>query len=197
MKSFGIVLCAAVVAASFIGDDATAERKGIRGRYLVVDDGVSLGDYRGALLIIEPAEITSDQYRSVATEDVRRTSEDLLREKLEKLGVFAEILTEIPAAAPEGRKILKAKTRLTLQHGSRATRFLISFGAGKSKLHIRIDFIDARTGKHVAFFNGYGSGAGILGWQGGAVQRMARDDLRENYNKLARLLLNSMDRNAP
>lgn len=188
-KIFFLVCLALLLA----GGDAYAKKKGVKGRYLVVDDGVSLRDYVGAIVILEQAEIISDKDKPVDTEDVRATSDGMLREKLGEAGIFGDILSEIPLDAPKGRAIIKIKTRLTIQHGSRAARFIIGFGAGKSKLHIRIDFIDAKTGKHLAMFNGYGTGMGIMSFQAGGVQRMSRDDLQENYAKLVRLLLDEME----
>ena len=72
-------------------------------------------------------------------------------------------------------------------------RFWVGMGAGKSKLHIRIDFVDVKSGAKLAYFNGYGTGAGAASISGGNVQRLAGDDLDENYEELAKLLRQRME----
>jgi hypothetical protein len=72
-------------------------------------------------------------------------------------------------------------------------RFWVGMGAGKSKLHVRIDIVDARTGEKLGAFNGYGTGAGIWSMSGGGVQRMARDDLDESYSDFGELLREAMN----
>ncbi len=168
------------------------KKKGSKGRYLEVRDGVDLGDYQQALVILEPAEIISDKDRPVDTESVRRTSDDALREHLTSTRLFGEIVSTVPLELPDKQPILRLTTKLTLQHGSQAMRFWIGAGAGKSKLHILIDITDARSGKQLGYFNGYGTGAGLWSVSGGGVQRMARDDLDESYTKLAEYLLEAM-----
>ncbi len=196
MKKNGAVLVAAslMVAAS---SAATAERihgergAGLKGRYLAVEDGVILSAYRGALVILEPAEITADKDQPVDNEAVRATSDQLLRETLASVGSFGTIASSPPLELPNG-PIVRITTTLTLQHGSQAMRFWVGAGAGKSKLHVRIDFYDARTGQALGYFNGYGTGSGTWSMSGGGVQRMARDDLEENYDDLAEHLRAAM-----
>jgi len=161
------------------------KKPGVKGRYLEVESGVNLGDYAGALLILEPAEIVADKDRPVDTESVRTVSGDSLSRWIRTF--FPDIVSEVPLELPD-REIVRARTRLTLQHGSQAMRYWVGMGAGKSKLHVAIEFMDARTGKRIAYFNGYGSGSGAFSWSGGGVQRMARDDLSEIYTKLAEYL---------
>ncbi len=164
------------------------KKKGSKGRYLEVEDGVDLGSYRGALVILEAAEITSDKDKPVDTESVRATSDDTLREQLRAAGLFGDIVAAPPLELPADKPILRITTKLTLQHGSQAMRFFVGAGAGKSKLHIQIEIFDARKGALLATFNGYGTGAGFWSISGGGVQRMARDDLEESYIKLAEYL---------
>jgi hypothetical protein len=116
------------------------------------------------------------------------TSDDALREALTQTRLFGEIVSAVPLELPATQPILRLTTKLTLQHGSQAMRFWVGGGAGKSKLHIRLDIVDARSGKQLGYFNGYGTGAGLWSMSGGGVQRMARDDLAESYQKLGEYL---------
>ncbi|MCP4204980.1 MAG: DUF4410 domain-containing protein [bacterium] len=164
------------------------KKKGSKGRYLETADGVRLADYSGALVILEPAEILSDKDRPVDTESVRATSDASLRQHLASTGLFGRIISVAPPELPVGVAVVRVATRLTLQHGSQAMRFWAGGGAGKSKLHIHIGLSDARSGDRIGYFNGYGTGTGIWSISGGGVQRMARDDLEENYAKLGEYL---------
>lgn len=172
------------LAATVIGE----QKPGIKGRYLVVEDGAALPSYRGALVILEPAEILADKDQPVDNEAVRAASDQLLRETLQATALFGSIAATAPLQLPEQQPILRITTKLTLQHGSQAMRFWVGAGAGKSKLHIRIDIYDARSGQALAYFNGYGAGGGEWSLSGGGVQHMALDDLEENYDHLAEYL---------
>jgi hypothetical protein len=169
------------------------KKKGIKGRYLEITDNSGLSAYREALVIIDPAEIVSDKEQPVDTESVRVTSDDFLAEKLSQTGLFSSVVSAVPLELPEDQPILRMTTHLTLQHGSQAMRFWVGMGAGKSKLHVRIDIVDARTGEKLGAFNGYGTGAGIWSMSGGGVQRMARDDLDESYSDFGELLREAMN----
>lgn len=166
------------------------KKPGIKGRYLAIADGVDLSAYRKALVILEPAEIVADKDRPVDTESVRTTSDEMLRASLAASGLFGTAVSSPPLALPEG-PVVRVATKLTLEHGSQAMRFWVGAGAGKSKLHVRVDLFDAKTGATLGYFNGYGTGAGLWSMSGGGVQRMARDDFEENYSKLAEYLVSA------
>lgn len=181
--------------AGLVDAGVTGEKKkgGVKGRYLDIESGVHLRDYRGALVILEPAEIIADKDKPVDNEAVRSTSDEVLREKLQAAGVFGELVSAAPTKLPADRPAIRLSTKLTLEHGSQAMRFFVGAGAGKSKLHIRVGLVDAASGKPLGYFNGYGTGAGLVSISGGGVQRMARDDLDENYTKFAELLQEQMN----
>ncbi len=52
---------------------------------------------------------------------------------------------------------------------------------------IRVEITDARTGKQLGHFNGYGTGR--TWFPEGGVPYMARNDLNKNYKKLAEYLI--------
>ena len=163
------------------------KKKGIKGRYIEVESGVSLADYRGALVLLGSTEVVTDRDRPEDREHVRRASVDHLRYQLESSGLFDAVVSTLPPTLPAEQPVLELQTALSLRYGSQKKRFWIGFGAGKSKLHIRIDILDARSGSKLGYFNGYGTGAT---WSpGGGVPFMAAHDLAKNYLKLAEYLV--------
>ena len=163
------------------------KKKGVKGKYMVIESGVNLADYRGALVILGSTEVVMDRDRPADREQVRRASVDHLRYQLESLDVFGAVVSVPPAELPAGQPVLELKTALNLRYGSQKKRFWIGFGAGKSKLHIRIDILDAKSGQQLGYFNGYGTGAT---WSpGGGVPFMAAHDLAKSYFKLAEYLV--------
>ena len=187
-KLFAVCIMGALLSTIASAEIVGTKKKGLKGRYLDLEPGVNFSDYRGAMIILEPAEITTDKDRAVDTESIRTTSDDLLKEKLLNLGLFGEVISTAPLVITEGQQILRVKTKLTIQYGSEAMRFWVGMGAGKSKSHIRLDFFDALTGKSLGYFNGYGTGAGSWSVSGGGAQWLARDDLEENYQELIELV---------
>lgn len=186
-------LFACVVILAGLASEAAARgnRKGPNDLYLEVDPGARLADYRGATVIVEPAAIEADQDRPQDNERVRSDADKLLEEALKNSKIFSAVATGAPAELPEGR-VLRATVHLNFEYGSRLARAVIKFGAGKSKIHIHLDLTDARTGRHVAYFNGYGAGVGYMTLAGGNAVKLAYEDVEDNYEKLARLLNEQM-----
>jgi hypothetical protein len=84
MRVLGILVSALLcITASPVCSEVFGDKEsGVKGRYLEVEAGVNLRDYREAIVILEPAEIVSAKDKPVDTEAVRTTSGQLLREKL-------------------------------------------------------------------------------------------------------------------
>jgi hypothetical protein len=179
---------ALVLGVMLAGAGFAQKKPGIKGRYLELEPGSDLRAFMDALVVVEEAEIVADKDAPVDNEAVRLMSDEHLVQTLRGPGLFTKVVNSMPAALPTDRAVLRVTTKLTLQHGSQAMRFWVGAGAGKSKLHIRVTFFDASSGAKVAWFNGYGTGAGFSSPAGGGIQRMAGDDLRENYAELAKLL---------
>jgi hypothetical protein len=178
-------LFASVVWAETVEEVYGNKKKGIKGRYLVVSDGVDLATYRGAIVILEPLEIRADKDRPVDDESIKVNAENAIRERLDQLkeiGFFQRIVTSAPLDMPADARVVRMEPRLSIQYGSQAMRAFVGFGAGKSATHLRIDFIDARTGDLLGYFNGYGTGSGYWSFSGGSAQRMAADDLQESMS---------------
>ena len=185
------VLSAAVIALVVLtfGDvSATTygkKKKGLKGRYLVVDDGVDITKYRGAIVILETTTVQSDKNKPVDIEMIRTATDEMLRKRLAVLkssGVFDRVVSTAPLELPDGIPVLRLQPSIQVQHGSQAMRVFVGMGAGRSKTHIRIEIFDARTGEHLAYFNGYGSGSGSWTFTGGNTARMAQDDVEESFD---------------
>jgi hypothetical protein len=167
------------------------EKKGLKGRYLVVDDGVDTSKYGGAIVILEPTLVEFDKDRPVDNETIRDAADDMLRERLTGLknaGLFDSIVSSTPLELPIDKPILRLQPEIQIQHGSQAMRVFVGMGAGKSKTHIRVEIFDARSGEHIGYFNGYGSGSGAWTFTGGDTSRMAQDDFEESFNLFAEYL---------
>jgi hypothetical protein len=190
-RVFPVFACVVILAGLASEASARGNKKGPDDLYLEVDPGVRLADFRGTTVILEPATIEADGDRPKDNEVVRSNSDELLAAALKNSKLFSAVVTGAPADLPEGR-VLRATTRLTMEYGSRLARAIIKFGAGKSKIHIHLDLTDARTGQHVAFFNGYGAGVGFMTFAGGNAVKLAKEDLEDNYEELSSLLEEKM-----
>lgn len=174
---------------AFAFGDASAttygkKKKGLKGRYLTIDEGVDLTKYRGAIVILETTTVKADKNRPVDNETIRTATDEMLRNRLNELkgyGVFDRVVATAPLELPDGIPVLRMQPSIEIQHGSQAMRVFVGMGAGKSKTHIRIEIFDARTGEHLGYFNGYGSGSGSWTFTGGNTSRMAQDDVEESF----------------
>ena len=187
---FLICLCAASLLFCAVADAEIVgtKKKGLKGRYLDLEPAVNFRDYHNALIVLDPAEITSDKDRPVDTESIRKISYEVLTEKLKLLSLFGDVVEIAPLKISDDMKILRIQATLTLQYGSEAMRFWVGMGAGKSKTHIRLDIFDALTGQKLGYYNGYGTGAGSWSMSGGGAQWLAQDDLEENYQRFVELI---------
>jgi len=174
----------------FVFSDASAttygkKKKGLKGRYLTIDEGVDITSYRGAIVILESTTVKADKNKPVDNETIRNATDEMLRQRLVELkaqGVFNRVVATAPLELPAGVPVLRMQPSIEIQHGSQAMRVFVGMGAGKSKTHVRVEIFDARTGEHLGYFNGYGSGSGSWTFTGGNTSRMAQDDVQESFN---------------
>ena len=186
-----IFYCVLLVLFLLPASDGVAEtygkkKKGLKGRYLVINDGVDASKYRGATVIVEPTEVQSDKNKE-DDEIVRLAADEMLWQRLNELkdlGVFDRVVSTDPGEMTDDKPILRLKPNITLQYGSKTARALVGMGAGKSKTIIRIEIFDGRSGDHIGYFNGYGSGSAwfVGGSTGAGVSTMAQDDIEESFN---------------
>lgn len=64
------VLIAGTLCASAGATTYGQKKKGVKGRYLELGNDVDLNQYQGALVILDPAEITANRDRPVDTESI-------------------------------------------------------------------------------------------------------------------------------
>lgn len=162
----------------------------IKGRWLRVEDVAALKAYEGVYIGDLESDIQWKKKQNEAPID-----EDLLDEKLrEKLAMnlkssgFFGTYHESPPSAGNGR-IVRLDCSLVVEPGSRAARWAVGFGAGKSRSILEIHLRDHQTGEELGLYHGYGVGSG-MGFKlaGGSARKMTYDDIEENSKKFVELL---------
>lgn len=84
---------------------------------------------------------------------------------------------------------LRLDSDLDVEPGSRAMRYVVGFGAGKSKSVFEIHLRDNVSKEDHGLYHGYGTGSG-MGFKiaGGGARKMTEDDVQENAKKFVELL---------
>lgn len=130
--------------------------------------------------ITEP-EIKDDEDRKLAAEMPPFLQAELVR-RLRESGLFARVVNAAETDfRPGSEKALKLEGEITrLAPGSRALRYLVGFGAGRSKAQAEIRFVDAQSGQVVLVAADRRVAAyGVFGGD-------SRDHLRESFDDMAR-----------
>lgn len=162
----------------------------IQGRWLRVDDRASLEGVKGVYL----GEVTVDiQWKKAENEapiDEQLLVENVrqqLGENLQTSGALGSYLSAAPAAGEKG--YLRLDCVVTVEPGSRAARYAVGFGAGKSRSIFEIHLRDHASGGELGLFHGYGEGSG-MGFKlaGGGAKKMTQDDVQENSKLFVELV---------
>lgn len=190
-----LVLLALLLPAAVTRSDDGYVRKGknpgdVKGRWIEIHDVAQLRGYSGVYV----GEIEVDIHWKKEDKETP-VDEELLKDKirehlllnLRELGVFDEISDRRPGDDTEG--MIRLDCDLLVEPGNRAVRYLVGFGAGKSKSILEIHLNDHRTGEELGLYHGYGTGSG-MGFKlaGGGARKMTQDDIQENAKKFAELL---------
>lgn len=153
----------------------------IQGRWLQVDDLEALRSYDRVYIGDVESDIQWKRPENEAPIDEDLLDENLhdrLLERLREYRVFSEVLTEEPEEGAEG--VLRLDCYLEVEPGSRAARYVVGFGAGKSRSILEIHMVDHASGEAIGLFHGYGAGSG-MGFKlaGGSARKMTQDDVQE------------------
>lgn len=107
-----------------------------------------------------------------------------LLENLRGAGLFGRVEDSCSEGAA-----LRLDCTLEVEPGSRAARYLVGFGAGKSKSVFEIHLRDNESKDDHGLYHGYGTGSG-MGFKlaGGGARKMTEDDVQENAKKFVELL---------
>ena len=162
----------------------------IKGRWLRIEDVAALKAYQGVYI----GDLESDiQWKKKSNE--APIDEDLLDEKLREqltmnlknTSFFGKLHDAAPAEGTPS--IVRLDCELVVEPGSRAARWAVGFGAGKSRSILEITLRDHATGEELGLYHGYGVGSG-MGFKlaGGSARRMTEDDIQENTKKFVELL---------
>ncbi len=164
-----------------------------KGRWLEVDDPQELQQYKRVAI----GDVTTDvQWKREANESPidEQLLSDKIREHLlmniRESGLFEEVLEKVPQDEPEGSTpIVRLDCDLLVEPGSRAARYFVGMGAGKSKSILEIHLRDHATDRDLGLYHGYGVGTG-MGFKvaGGGARKMTQDDIQENAKEFAKLL---------
>lgn len=162
----------------------------IQGRWLQVNDLEALRGYDRVYVGDVVTDIQWKREENEAPIDEELLAENLhdrLLERLREYRVFSEVSTEEPEEGAVG--VLRLDCDLDVEPGSRAARYMVGFGAGKSRSILEIHLRDHATGEEVALYHGYGAGSGMgLKLAGGSARKMTQDDIQENTKNLMELL---------
>jgi hypothetical protein len=195
-RALGLVAVALAVVAVGVpaegGDTALVGKNPgkIQGRWLDVKDVAALKAAKGVYI----GDIVSDiQWKKESNEapiDEELLDENLHDQLLENLrtsSLWSEILTSPPEEGAEG--YLRLDCNLTVEPGSRAMRYVVGMGAGKSRSVLEIHIKDHASGAEVGLYHGYGVGSG-MGFKlaGGGARKMTQDDIQENTKEFVTLV---------
>lgn len=186
-----MVLLPASVIRSDDGYVRTGKNPGkVKGRWIEIYDVEKLRGYPGVYL----GDIEVDIHWKKEGKDTP-VDEELLKDKirehvllnLRQLGIFDEVSERRPGDDVEG--MVRLDCELLVEPGNRAVRYMVGFGAGKSKSIFEIRLTDHQTREELGLYHGYGTGTGMgLKLAGGGARKMTQDDIQENAKKFAELL---------
>jgi len=132
--------------------------------------------------VTEP-ELNDEEDKKLAAEMPSYLQAELVR-RLRESGLFARVINASETDySPGGDKALVLDGEITrLAPGSRALRYVVGFGAGRSKAQSEMRFVDAQTAKVLMVTADRSVAAyGIFGGD-------SRDHLRESFDDMARNL---------
>ena len=102
-----------------------------------------------------------------------------LAARLQESGALGSYLATAPAAGEAG--YLRLDCTVVVDPGSRAARYAVGFGAGKSRSIFEIHLLDHASSKELGLYHGYGVGSGMgVKLVGGGARKMTQDDIQEN-----------------
>ncbi len=186
-----VVLPVAVTGLFANGSTTVGKNPGkIKGRWLEVQDVEALKGYKGVYIGDVATDIQWKNERNEAPIDEELLDEKIVEHLLLNLresAALGEVLESAPAEGAEG--YLRLDCDLTVEPGSRAARYVVGFGAGKSRSIFEIHLRDHQTGEEVGLYHGYGVGTG-MGFKlaGGGARKMTQDDIQENTKEFVKLL---------
>lgn len=192
-KSVSILLAASLLmaTAAAAGPKRVGKNPGkVKGRWLEVADVGALGGYDKVAIGEIAVDIQwknpdreSDIDDSILVEKIR----DHLTKRLEETGLYQEVAGEPAEEGAAGW--LRLDVDLSVDPGSRAARYVVGLGAGKSRSILKIHLKDHASGEELGLYHGHGTGSGMgfkLG--GGSARKMTEDDVQENTKNFAQLL---------
>ncbi len=190
-RIFGLMMAALMTLAGAAAAKVVGKNPGkIQGRWLDVKDAESLKGYKGVYLGDVTTDINWKEERNEQPIDEELLSENVreqLTERLRDSGVLGKVLDKAPEEG--AADYLRLDCTLEVEPGSRAARYVVGLGAGKSRSIFEIHLKDHASGDELGLYHGYGVGTGMgLKLAGGGARKMTQDDVQENTKNFVKLL---------
>jgi hypothetical protein len=162
----------------------------IEGRWLRVEDPSSLDGVKGVYfgeVVVDIQWKKAENEQPIDEELLVENIREQLGARLRETSALGSLLDAAPAAGEAG--YIRLDCTLTVEPGSRAARYAVGFGAGKSRSIFEITLVDHASGAELGLFHGYGEGSG-MGFKlaGGGARKMSEDDVQENSKEFVTLL---------
>ncbi len=159
----------------------------VKGRWLDVEEVAALKDYETVCIGNLGVEIHWKKEGKETPID-----EGLLKDKIKQYlleNLRAVTLFDNVEESCSQKSALRLDCDLEVEPGSRAKRYFVGFGAGKSKSVFEIHLRDNESSQDLGLYHGYGTGSG-MGFKvaGGGARKMTEDDVQENAKKFVELL---------
>jgi hypothetical protein len=175
----GVLLIAACclfvfASAGLAGDSDAAKNstiespaKGSHENRTYIDPNAKLKAYKAVLVENAVMTTTADPNEEKVKnflDELQGNVNSSLSQAFQSTGRF-DLVTSNKAKAAARGKYLVSRTQCQVHFGSTAARFLIGFGAGKSKLTMITSLVDPGTGEVIAKYTGWGGAIGGFGAQ--------------------------------
>ena len=186
-----LLVCASAAVAARAESKIVGKNPGkIQGRWLEVGDLEALRGVDGVYLGDVSVDIQWKKAENEAPIDEDLLQESLRDQLLETLRTERP-LGEVHGAAPDSGSpgVVRLDCTLEVEPGSRAARYVVGMGAGKSRSILEINLVDHASGEKIGLYHGYGAGTG-MGFKiaGGGARKMTEDDIQENSKTFAGLV---------
>jgi TolB-like protein len=141
-------------------------------------DGAEKGKYQN----VEVAPFTAQEEVKMTPEQLKAVTDTIVRE-LQDIKKFKQVLREGETPADAAPTLKITGTVVKFKAGSRAKRYFVGFGAGKTKMIANVKYIDRESGKVLYEYTADGDvHMGIFGGDSGG----AKSELAEQVAKTAK-----------
>ncbi|HMK56897.1 MAG TPA: DUF4410 domain-containing protein [Dissulfurispiraceae bacterium] len=187
---FAFALCLSVCAMPCVASDSEVAKnstienpaKGSHEERTYVNPSIKLKAYKAVLVESAVMTTTTDPNEEKVKnflDELQGSINSSMTQALQATERFSVVTNKKDKAAAKG-KYLVSRTQCQVHFGSTAARFLVGFGAGKSKLTMIVSLVDPETGEVVLKYTGWGGA--IAGFGAQVMDKMRVDTMSiSNY----------------